>query len=135
MVEYIEARGGHVLLNSPVRGIELNDDNTISHLVMDDGDVQYDEYVSAMPVDVFKKVVSHIGDSAIQRFSRSSTMPCLKCSRHTSSPSSHLLPLVTPLSPRPNSRHHKRHHRFLYSFLYRFLRVTNLNPSLTLTLY
>ena len=65
MVEYIEARGGKVLLNSPVRGIELNNDDddddthTIKHLVMDDGHVVVaDEYVSAMPVDVFKKVVS-----------------------------------------------------------------------------
>ena len=46
----------------------LNDDNThtIKHLVMDDGQggdghevvVVADEYVSAMPVDIFKKVVS-----------------------------------------------------------------------------
>mmetsp|Transcript_93719 Transcript_93719/g.268198 ORF Transcript_93719/g.268198 Transcript_93719/m.268198 type:complete len:240 (-) Transcript_93719:118-837(-) len=57
MVQYIEARGGKVLLNSPVRSISLNDDKTISHLTLDDGDAAFDEYVSAAPVDIFKKMV------------------------------------------------------------------------------
>jgi len=46
-----------VLLNSPVRSISLNDDKTISHLTLDDGDAAFDEYVSAAPVDIFKKMV------------------------------------------------------------------------------
>jgi len=56
--DHVEAKGGQVLLSSPIRSIELNDDNSIKHLVMGDGaHVVADEYVCAAPVDVFKKLI------------------------------------------------------------------------------
>lgn len=61
MVEYIKARGGEVHLNSPVAEIITDADTnglSISGLRMKDGAVvKADEYISAMPVDVFKRII------------------------------------------------------------------------------
>jgi len=58
MKDHIEARGGEVLLNSPVKEIVTNDDGSVDHLLMRSGEkVVADEYISAMPVDVFKRFV------------------------------------------------------------------------------
>lgn len=56
--EYIEARGGKVLLNSPVQEIVTRDDGSIQHLLLRSGEqVIADEYVSAMPVDIVKRML------------------------------------------------------------------------------
>ena len=58
MKEYIEKRGGKVLINSPVKEIVTNEDGTVNHLLMRSGEkVVADEYVSAMPVDIMKRFV------------------------------------------------------------------------------
>lgn len=58
MKEYIEARGGKVLINSPVKEIVTNDDGTIKHLLLRSGEkIVADEYVSAMPVDIMKRML------------------------------------------------------------------------------
>lgn len=58
MVQHIEKRGGKVTTNSPVKEIVTNDDGSIKHLLLRSGDVIVaDEYVSAMPVDVVKRMV------------------------------------------------------------------------------
>jgi len=57
MVSHIEAKGGTVRLNAPVRQILTHEDGSISGLTMSDGSVlTADMYVSAMPVDVFKRM-------------------------------------------------------------------------------
>ena len=58
--EYVEARGGEVRTNAPVAAIEVDDGTgRVTGLRMRDGALVdgFDEYVSAMPVDVFKKLV------------------------------------------------------------------------------
>lgn len=58
MKSYIEARGGEVRTNSPVREILTNEDGSVRGLLMrDDSLITADMYVSAMPVDIFKKFV------------------------------------------------------------------------------
>lgn len=58
MKEYIEARGGKVITNSPVKEIVTNDDGTVKHLLMRSGEkIVADEYVSAMPVDIMKRML------------------------------------------------------------------------------
>ncbi|KAJ1432013.1 phytoene dehydrogenase [Ochromonadaceae sp. CCMP2298] len=58
MKEYIEARGGEVLINSPVKEIVTNEDGSVKHLLMRSGEtVVADEYISAMPVDIMKRFV------------------------------------------------------------------------------
>jgi 15-cis-phytoene desaturase len=58
MVEHIEARGGKVLLNKPVQEIVTNDDGTVKHIVLRGGEiVTADVYVSAMPVDIVKRML------------------------------------------------------------------------------
>ena len=60
MKDHIEKRGGEVKLNSPVLEILTDEDDSksIAGLRLQDGTViEADEYVSAMPVDVFKKVL------------------------------------------------------------------------------
>eukprot|EP00977_Amphora_coffeiformis_P013263 scaffold3421_cov181-Amphora_coffeaeformis.AAC.3 len=58
MVDHIEARGGKVFTNSPVKEIVTNDDGSVLHLLMRSGEkVVADEYVSAMPVDIMKRMV------------------------------------------------------------------------------
>lgn len=63
LVDYITNRGGEVHLNSPLKQIVLNADNTIQHFLMHglqgaaDYTVTADCYVSAMPVDVMKALM------------------------------------------------------------------------------
>jgi len=58
MKQHIEARGGSVLLNSPIKEIVTNDDGSIKHLLLRSGEkVVSDEYVSAMPVDIVKRMI------------------------------------------------------------------------------
>ena len=56
--EHIESRGGKVLLSSPVKEIVTNADGSVKHLLMRTGEtIVADEYISAMPVDIFKRYV------------------------------------------------------------------------------
>lgn len=58
MVDHIEARGGKVITSSPVKEIVTNDDGSVLHLLMRNGKkVVADEYVSAMPVDIVKRML------------------------------------------------------------------------------
>jgi len=58
IVNHVSSRGGCVLTGKPVSSIELNADNTVNSLALADGSsVTADYYVSAMPVDVVKKVI------------------------------------------------------------------------------
>ena len=58
MVDFVEARGGHVHTKRALKAIETNPDGSVKHLVMRDGSIVVaDEYVSAMPVDVLKRYV------------------------------------------------------------------------------
>ena len=58
MKEHIESKGGKVILESPVKEIVTNDDGSINHLLMRSGEkVVADEYVSAMPVDIVKRMI------------------------------------------------------------------------------
>ena len=55
--EYIEARGGSVRTDAPVKRILLNDDGTIAGLQLKGNEiVSGDVYVNAMPVDALKKL-------------------------------------------------------------------------------
>ena len=57
MVEHIEARGGQVNLNTPIQEIVTNPDGTVKHLLLRNGKkVEADVYVSAMPVDIVKRM-------------------------------------------------------------------------------
>jgi 15-cis-phytoene desaturase len=57
MREHIESRGGKVVLNAPVQKIVTNEDGTIDHLLLRSGEkIVADEYVSAMPVDIVKRM-------------------------------------------------------------------------------
>ena len=56
--KHIEERGGSVQLNSPIQEIVTNDDGSVNHLLMRSGEkVVADEYVSAMPVDIVKRMI------------------------------------------------------------------------------
>ncbi|CAB9497757.1 15-cis-phytoene desaturase, chloroplastic/chromoplastic [Seminavis robusta] len=58
MKEHIEARGGKIVMNAPVKEIVTNEDGSIKHLEMRSGEkVVADEYVSAMPVDIMRRYV------------------------------------------------------------------------------
>lgn len=58
MKEHIEKNGGTVLCNSPIKEIVTNDDGTVKHLALRNGQkIVADEYVSAMPVDIVKRMV------------------------------------------------------------------------------
>lgn len=58
MKQHIEAKGGKVILNSPVKEIVTKEDGSIDHLLMRSGEkVVADEYVSAMPVDIIKRMI------------------------------------------------------------------------------
>merc|ERR1719313_2546115 len=58
MKAHIEARGGEVRVNAPVREILTNEDGSVAGLSMRDGStVTADEYVSAVPVDVFRRMM------------------------------------------------------------------------------
>merc|ERR1711968_344281 len=54
----IEKNGGQVFCEKPMERIELNDDGSIAKVILRGGEeVVADEYVSALPVDVLKRVV------------------------------------------------------------------------------
>jgi len=59
MVDYITARGGEVHMNSPLRESNLNDDSSVKSFTIASLDEKEkkeliaDDYVSAMPVDLF----------------------------------------------------------------------------------
>jgi 15-cis-phytoene desaturase len=66
IVDYIEERGGKVLLNQPLKEIRLNSDGSVKELIMRrreangqmrDEIVKADAYVSAMPVDILKQLL------------------------------------------------------------------------------
>lgn len=58
MKQHVEAKGGKVVLKSPVKEIVTNDDGSVKHLLMRSGEtVEADEYVSAMPVDIVKRML------------------------------------------------------------------------------
>lgn len=57
MAEYVRQRGGEVLTGCPVAAIELAADSSVEGLRLRDGSlVTADWYVSAAPVDVFKRI-------------------------------------------------------------------------------
>ena len=57
MAEHITKGGGEVRTKTPVKRIVTNDDGSVKHLEMRDGSIiEADEYVSAMPVDVLKRM-------------------------------------------------------------------------------
>jgi 15-cis-phytoene desaturase len=56
--QHIEKNGGHVRTSSPVQRIVTRDDGSISHLELRSGEKVFaDEYISAMPVDIFKRMI------------------------------------------------------------------------------
>mmetsp|Transcript_33212 Transcript_33212/g.37759 ORF Transcript_33212/g.37759 Transcript_33212/m.37759 type:complete len:612 (+) Transcript_33212:157-1992(+) len=58
MKEYIEKRGGKVVVSSPIKEIVTNDNGSVNHLLLRSGEQVFaDEYVSAMPVDVVKRMI------------------------------------------------------------------------------
>jgi 15-cis-phytoene desaturase len=58
MVDYIEARGGQVFTKSPIKEIVTNDDGSVKHLLLRSGEIVVaDTYVSAMPVDIVKRMI------------------------------------------------------------------------------
>lgn len=58
MKDHIEARGGKVHISSPIQEIVVDEtDGSIKHLLLRSGEeVVADEYVSAMPVDIVKRM-------------------------------------------------------------------------------
>ena len=58
MKERIESQGGKVVMNSPIQEIVVDDaDGSIKHLLLRSGEkIVADEYVSAMPVDIVKRM-------------------------------------------------------------------------------
>jgi len=58
MKAHIEARGGEVRVNAPVKEILTNEDGSVKGLQMRDGSlITADKYVSAMPVDIVKRMM------------------------------------------------------------------------------
>merc|ERR1712087_925106 len=58
MADHIEKNGGKIVMSAPVKEIVTNDDGTIDHLLPRSGEkVVADEYVSAMPVDIVKRML------------------------------------------------------------------------------
>lgn len=58
MKQHVEANGGKVQMKSPVKEIVTNDDGSVKHLLMRSGDIiEADEYISAMPVDIVKRML------------------------------------------------------------------------------
>jgi len=58
IAEHVRAAGGDVLVEKPLERIDVNDDGSIARVVLRGGEeVLADEYVSALPVDVLKRVV------------------------------------------------------------------------------
>ena len=58
IAEHVRAAGGDVLVEKPLDRIEVAEDGSIAKIVLRGGEeVVADEYVSALPVDVLKRVV------------------------------------------------------------------------------
>lgn len=58
IADHVSARGGEVHLGTPISSIELNPDNSVKCLKGADGsEITADMYVSAMPVDVMKRLI------------------------------------------------------------------------------
>lgn len=58
IVDHVQSLGGQLQLNSRLQKIELNNDGTVKHFLLANGDiVEGDVYVSAMPVDILKLVL------------------------------------------------------------------------------
>lgn len=58
MKQHIEYNGGKVFMNSPTQEIVTNEDGSVNHLLLRNGEkVIADEYVSAMPVDIMKRMI------------------------------------------------------------------------------
>jgi 15-cis-phytoene desaturase len=58
IVDHVAARGGEVQVGKPIASIELNPDNSVKCLKCADGsEITADVYVSAMPVDVVKRLI------------------------------------------------------------------------------
>jgi len=58
MVDSITKNGGKVETRQRLKEFVLNDDGSVKHLLMANGDiVEADEYISAMPVDVMKRMM------------------------------------------------------------------------------
>jgi 15-cis-phytoene desaturase len=58
IVDHVTARGGKVLTGKPIASIDVNADNSVKSLTLADGTtVTADFYVSAMPVDVVKRLI------------------------------------------------------------------------------
>lgn len=58
MKQYIETRGGQVRVNSPIKEIVTDQDGSVSHLLLRNGEkIVADEYVSAVPVDIIKRLL------------------------------------------------------------------------------
>merc|ERR1711966_510473 len=58
MVDSIEKNGGSVKTKQRVKEFVLNEDGSVKHLAMANGDIiEADEYISAMPVDVIKRMM------------------------------------------------------------------------------
>jgi 15-cis-phytoene desaturase len=59
IVDHVEARGGQVVMGKPIASIEVDgDDNSVKCLKFADGtETTADFYVSAMPVDVIKRLI------------------------------------------------------------------------------
>jgi 15-cis-phytoene desaturase len=57
MKNAIEKAGGKVVVNAPVKEIITNDDGTVNHFLLRSGEkIVADEYISAMPVDIMKRM-------------------------------------------------------------------------------
>jgi len=58
MRDHIEARGGEVRLECPLDSIVVKTDGTVDHLLLRNGEkIEADEYVSAVPCDIMKRIV------------------------------------------------------------------------------
>ena len=59
IVEHIESLGGEVHLNSPLKKINLNHDNSVASFSIGSQEkvIEADAYVSALPVDLFKGLI------------------------------------------------------------------------------
>ncbi len=58
MVDSIEKNGGSVKTKKRLKEFVLNEDGSVKHLAMANGDIiEADEYISAMPVDVIKRMM------------------------------------------------------------------------------
>ncbi len=63
IVDHIRASGGDVLLNSPLKKINLRDDGSVENFLMGSAkeshgkEIEADAYVSAMPVDIVKTIL------------------------------------------------------------------------------